>query len=321
MSVKSSEDLPYDPEQKLEVTKSLAKNYRGLDLEGKNVNDLREVHIHALIEGVERADHLFTSVKRAKEALLDSEILLKTLEIGAAKARALKSGTGSFSIDEFISKLVRCMGGTENTEDTEDDAIRDGNGIQKPFSWNKIGRKALAKRPLSIQQKRRNVGQRKNFTTNKADERMPEELSDKDIGRATNETTRNVLRVRYLSYIVSLSIDAGPINLFKFFVDPDDFGQSVENLFHLSFLIRDGKCALVTNEDEEPEICEPYADISLQLGTESNEDKMEGNIAKHQAIIDFDMNAWRRAIEVFDITEPVVPHRPQTVSQGDKWYG
>ncbi|KAL4251507.1 Non-structural maintenance of chromosomes element 4 [Abortiporus biennis] len=99
----------------------------------------------------------------------------------------------------------------------------------------------------------------------------------------------------------------------KFFVDPDDFGQSVENLFHLSFLIRDGKCALVTNEDEEPEI--------YSTDPPTDEDKMEGNIAKHQAIIDFDMNAWRRAIEVFDITEPVVPHRPQTVSQGDKWYG
>jgi non-structural maintenance of chromosomes element 4 len=42
----------------------------------------------------------------------------------------------------------------------------------------------------------------------------------------------------------------GEINLFKFIVNPSDFGQSVENLFYLSFLIRDGKCALQIDEGE-----------------------------------------------------------------------
>lgn len=47
------------------------------------------------------------------------------------------------------------------------------------------------------------------------------------------------------------------INLFKFIINPHDFGQSVENMFYLSFLIRDGKCALELNEDtREPMICE-----------------------------------------------------------------
>ena len=46
------------------------------------------------------------------------------------------------------------------------------------------------------------------------------------------------------------------INLFRFIVNPNDFAQSVENLFHLSFLIRDGKVALETSAEGEPEICE-----------------------------------------------------------------
>lgn len=44
------------------------------------------------------------------------------------------------------------------------------------------------------------------------------------------------------------------MNLFRFVVNPHDFGQSVENLFYLSFLIRDGKCALEV-DDGEPLIC------------------------------------------------------------------
>lgn len=41
----------------------------------------------------------------------------------------------------------------------------------------------------------------------------------------------------------------GPVNLFKFIVNPNDFGQSVENMFYLSFLIRDGKCAFEIEEE------------------------------------------------------------------------
>lgn len=49
----------------------------------------------------------------------------------------------------------------------------------------------------------------------------------------------------------------GNVNLFKFIINPQDFGQSVENLFYLSFLIRDGKCAFFADEDTgEPVICE-----------------------------------------------------------------
>lgn len=40
----------------------------------------------------------------------------------------------------------------------------------------------------------------------------------------------------------------GPTNLFKFVINPHDFGQSVENMFYLSFLIRDGKCMFEIEE-------------------------------------------------------------------------
>lgn len=47
---------------------------------------------------------------------------------------------------------------------------------------------------------------------------------------------------------------AGEVNLFKFIINPGDFAQSVENLFYLSFLIRDGSCSLEV-ENGEPIIC------------------------------------------------------------------
>ena len=49
------------------------------------------------------------------------------------------------------------------------------------------------------------------------------------------------------------------MNIFKFIINPNDFGQSVENLFYLSFLIRDGKCAFSVDEESgEPTISESF---------------------------------------------------------------
>lgn len=52
-----------------------------------------------------------------------------------------------------------------------------------------------------------------------------------------------------------LEEEGAPINIFRFVVNPNDFAQSVENIFYLSFLIRDGKVAFETNEDGEPVVC------------------------------------------------------------------
>lgn len=58
------------------------------------------------------------------------------------------------------------------------------------------------------------------------------------------------------------------INIFRFVINPNDFAQSVENIFYLSFLIRDGKVAFETDAGE-PVIC-THAPTFLDRGmTES----------------------------------------------------
>lgn len=62
-----------------------------------------------------------------------------------------------------------------------------------------------------------------------------------------------------------LEAQNGAINLFRFIINPDDFAQSVENLFYLSFSIRDGKCALQI-QDGEPVICTlPHISFDMVL--------------------------------------------------------
>jgi non-structural maintenance of chromosomes element 4 len=61
--------------------------------------------------------------------------------------------------------------------------------------------------------------------------------------------------------------EIGKVNLFKFVVNPNDFAQSVENIFYLSFLIRDAKVAFET-EDGEPVICKYPTQELIAIATD-----------------------------------------------------
>ncbi|KAG5732753.1 Non-structural maintenance of chromosome element 4 [Termitomyces sp. T112] len=318
----TNNDFVYDPDQDPEEKRTVRKNYRSLarvvEEHQSNPNDLSA---EQLMKQVQQADILFDKVKGPQEATLDSHFLLMASTMGAQKARAMKSGSGSFDIDDFVAKLVTFMGGRKSLEDhaNGDSDEEYVDNVTRPLEWAKIGRKALAKSrrvpvmgymlgPLSLEQKTRAPVKRAKLEKNQDDLRKPQELKEGDIARSENETTKNVAQLE------AILTDIGePVNFFKFVINPNDFAQSVENVFYLSFLIRDGKVAFETNEDGEPEvfICEQPSDADYA-----------GGLQKRQKVFEFDMATWKRAIEVFDITESKIPQRPPAKFRlGEKWYG
>ncbi|KZT19054.1 hypothetical protein NEOLEDRAFT_1246067 [Neolentinus lepideus HHB14362 ss-1] len=307
----------YDPDQDPEEKRAVRRNYRDLhkDTEGANHNDYTAEELAAKVK---RADSLFHQVRAPQEATLDSHFLVMASNMGAQKARAMKSGAGAFDVDDFVAKLVTFMGGRSQELPPDDSDVEDLDEGDAPLDWDKIARKALAKSrrvpamdfmlgPLSIEAKKRNISKRAKLEKNEEEKRKPQEIHEEDITRSENETTKNVVSIERL-----LEQQESPINLFRFIVNPHDFGQSVENLFYLSFLIRDGKCALDT-ESGEPTIllCEP-----------PTEDDYQNGLKKRQLVMEFDQATWRRAIEVFNITDTMIPTRPPAETRiGEKWYG
>lgn len=132
-------------------------------------------------------------VKAPQEATLDSKVMLQNAEMGAAMARAMKHDADAFDIDDYITELVKFMGGQADEEIEEDVEL----------DWLKVGqrvyphsRKAPAMDfmvgPLSIEVKQRKKTIRSRLSKNKQDEVHPQELRPEDIQRSENETTKMV---------------------------------------------------------------------------------------------------------------------------------
>ena len=77
-------------------------------------------------------------------------------------------------------------------------------------------------------------------------------MGREDIEVDEQETTR---LVRFVAKCLEEAGGTEGMNLFRFIVNPHDFGQTIENLFYLSFLVKENRACIEVNDDHEPNVC------------------------------------------------------------------
>ncbi|KAH6878067.1 Nse4 C-terminal-domain-containing protein [Alternaria rosae] len=104
------------------------------------------------------------------------------------------------------------------------------------------------------------------------------------------------------------------VSLLDFAINPHDFGQTVENLFYISFLVKEGNAKIVKDADGLPLLlpAEPS-------GVSEHRDK---DVQKHQAVFSLDFPSWRMFIDAYDITTPLIPQRQveEAAVGANGWY-
>ncbi|KAL1866005.1 hypothetical protein Daus18300_006906 [Diaporthe australafricana] len=113
--------------------------------------------------------------------------------------------------------------------------------------------------------------------------------------------------------------ETGNIDLVRFCINPRSFGQTVENMFYVSFLIREGMVEVHFEENGLPSLCPSSAG---EKGHPSTSVSKHGTM-KRQAIMSIDMPTWRDLIQTFKIREPMIEHRQEGQTQGPGargWY-
>ncbi|CAO3609108.1 unnamed protein product [Cunninghamella echinulata] len=287
----------YDPTQDKEVRRKLRQDYQHRK-ELANVND------HGLEETLSQANELFTQVRNTQEAALDSRLLVLSADITTQKARNLRMDHNLFNIEEFISKLKTFCGGNNNTENPNQE-----------WKWEKLGKRAarFGRRghasnfilgPLSVEKKAKRVVRQVRVTKNKEDLVQPAKLKIDDVQQQTNETSSNV------NQIYKILDKHGPTNYFKFITNPESFSQSVENMFYVSFLIRNGVA----------EIDDTSGQPILSTRAHPSMEELAAGLSKKQIIMNLSIPLWRDIIDTYDVKALLFLQENQKEMAAGKWY-
>ncbi|KAI1851161.1 hypothetical protein JX265_013279 [Neoarthrinium moseri] len=198
--------------------------------------------------------------------------------------------------------------------------------------------------PLSVEKKARKVAKRSApFRPNSLRETRPEVLEAKDIQRNEDNDLAAICSKTYrrLEEVHEEAQDSaeaafeadnaeeghrimqkfglrtnGGIDYFKFVINPKSFGQTIENMFYVSFLIRDNKISLEFDDDGFPTLA-PVEASEPGPGGARHASK------KQQAIFHLDPVQYRAIIDAFDITESLIEHRKEQTNNGPGargWY-
>ena len=79
----------------------------------------------------------------------------------------------------------------------------------------------------------------------------------------------------------------------------------VENLFHLSFLVRDGH-ARISKEDEE---------ITVKIEKPPTEENIQKGLNRAQAVLKLDYNTWERLKINYNSDRPIIPTNQDIINQ------
>ncbi|KAL9938971.1 hypothetical protein V8E36_001784 [Tilletia maclaganii] len=305
--------------------RELRKEYRSMLAAADNARrEITDQTSESLTSMIEQADRAFDKVKAPSEGILDARLLGHMVDIGTHMARTLKTNVDAFDTDSFLNRVARTMGGQAraagrrgaNEMDDEEAA-----SMANEWDWDALGRVAakysrravtldFLNGPLQVQPKERKKVER----TKKVKEKVgvavrPEQLKQDDIQRSENETT---VMVRQLAKLLE---KAGKVHLFDFVINPQSFSNTVENLFYLSFLVRDGRAELSYDE-------ETYEPHIMLVHAPSDEDYQQG-VEKRQLVLEFDMKIYKDIVETYGITESIIPHRAEVKQEGGagRWYG
>uniref|UniRef100_A0A8C3YJQ8 Non-structural maintenance of chromosomes element 4 n=1 Tax=Catagonus wagneri TaxID=51154 RepID=A0A8C3YJQ8_9CETA len=264
-----------------------------------------------LTQVLEEANTLFNGVSRAREAVLDAHFLVLASDLGKEKAKQLRSDLNSFDMLRYVETLLTHMG--VNPLEAEE-LVRDEDSSDFEFivydSWKISGKTAentfnkthtfhflLGSIQGECPVPKPRIDRPKKVRMIEEKQAMPAEL--KRMEESHQEATeKEVERILGLLQTYFQEDPDTPMSFFDFVVDPHSFPRTVENIFHVSFIIRDGFARIRLDQDRLP-IIEPV-NLNESDGIDQNTQ------IRNQGIIALSYREWEEIVKTFEISEAVI---------------
>ncbi|XP_055975536.1 EP300-interacting inhibitor of differentiation 3, partial [Sorex fumeus] len=317
-----------------EKCRSIRKQYRRLmHVVQESRDDIVHTSSDTLSEALEEANVLFDEVSRTQEAALDAQFLVLASDLGKEKARQLNADMSFFNQVAFCDYLRLFVGlswlerggggGGDEPQQQRRRRRRLDDRVARTF-WALLQREAASwlrhaepfrfvfgafqpERPAvalaSAWPRARSHASphaaRKARRPSDEVRAMPTKLRRLDLYAHHEATEKEVERILGLLQTYFRKDPDTPVSYFEFVVDPKSFSRTVENIFYVSFIIRDGFARLRLDQDRLP-ILEP---ISL---SRQGEDCDFGYHGRKQGIISLSLQDWKNIVATFEISEAMI---------------
>ena len=255
-----------------------------------------------ILQYLQNNDELYSAVDAPQEAVMDAVVMKHLSRLARQQAEQMSTNINQFKYEDYSNKLKASM----NVVDRLD---------QK--KWVMLGQqvKAMFKRapPLSYMYGTLDTvppepKPKKTRETRNKNATKPSQLKETQAAvmtqteKTVNQTVQIVAHV--LKCLVLKWKDNGknPLNYFKFVINPACFGSSIENMFHVSFLIKEGKAEISICPDSGEPLLQP---VTKQQQTQTQDDS-EDDVPKNQVVMSFSMLEWSALIRKHDIRHTMI---------------
>ncbi|KAF7807343.1 non-structural maintenance of chromosomes element 4-like protein A-like [Senna tora] len=237
---------------------------------------------------MDEVDRLHEQVQKPREQVADAEALLDlaTTLAGSVKSMLNEGVTPS----EFVSWVLS----------SEENA-------QSSINWNEMG---LALSPIfmnvhgcctmlgpmenELKQRKVVVGQRKRARP--TDRARPDELDDTN-GEGKTDTDKN------MATMFEILRRKKRVPLESLLLNRRSFAQTVENLFALSFLVKDGRAEITLDENGSHYVSPRNAPASNSI--------MSKDVSYCHFVFRYDFRDWKSMMDMVPIGDELMPHRTQ----------
>lgn len=268
---------PQNDAKKLERAKAKAE-YKELSKEIHQDSDLAG-RLKTVKNSLTRADELYSKVKKnLGGSAADAKFIRETVELASRTSKLININTKPFEIRNIIKKIKR-----------------DKGTDFKKFVTNHYCASTLRMAPTFrffygiIKTENLIITKRKRRVHERIVETKAITATERNIKVDMQDSTPKEVEHIYSEIRKIAKNKNNTVPFFETLVDPDSFSQTVENIFHASFLVKEGQLGLKPDKEKK---------VVLTVGKEKN-NQVEGT----QSIFSFSMKDYKNWISSHKIKQ------------------
>lgn len=244
---------------------------------------------------IDEVENLHKKVRKPREQVADAEALLDITSsfVKCVKAQKNEGVTPS----DFVSCLLRDFGSqgraTSSIDDSRNLILWKDIGLAVSQIFRKGTGCCTMLGPMSSELKKRKTVVRKKHVR-PTDTSRPEELN--------NTTEEKTDTDKNMSTMFGILRKNRRVRLENLILDRISFAQTVENLFALSFLVKDGRAEITANENGHF-VCPRNAPAAEAVSS--------GKVSYSHFVFRFDFKDWKLMLDSVGEAEELMPHRVQ----------